>query len=168
MILAVAKNLKELEVFLKQKIATALGETGKNVVERVVREHIDHDVYQAYSPKEYDATGDLRESVFTKSPQIKNNNIEVVIKHNTDEIHSKSPNQHYSVVDKYERKDVSDWIPYLVHEGKTHPLWGDNGEAYLQPRPYMDNAREELEQSKEHVDDLISELKKQGLDAKKL
>jgi len=160
------KNWNELVELLKFKVANAMENTGKNVVERVAREHVDSDVYQAYTPKVYEATFELRDSIYTKSADIKNNNIEVVIKHNTDNIVSNSPNQHYSVVESYSPKDVSDWIPYIVHEGKTANIWGDGGE-YLDPRPYMDNAVEELKQTKEHIDDLVNELKKQGLNAKK-
>lgn len=164
--MAQVKNFKELEQLLKIKVAEALEQTGKKVVERVAREHVDSDVYQAYDAKVYEASFELRDSIFAKSADIKNNTIEVVIKHNTDKIYSNSPNQHYSVVDSYNPKDVSDWIPWIVHEGKTANIWRDDG-AYLRPRPYMDNAREELEQSKEHVASLISELKKLGLNAKK-
>jgi hypothetical protein len=164
-----ANGWTELEAIIKQKVASSLEKTGKNVVERVVKEHIDSDVYRAYTPKEYEATFELRDSVFTKSAQIKNNDIEVVVKHNTDEIQAHSPNQHYSVVDGYSPKDVSDWIPYIVSEGKTANIWGsDSDAAYLHPRPYMDNARDELEQSKEHVDDLVKNLRAAGLDAKKV
>lgn len=161
------RNLKDLEKVLKPIIAEALEETGKEVVERVAREHVDKDVYQAYSPKVYESTFELRDSIFTKSADIKNNTIEVVIKHDTDKINSYAPNQHYSVVDSYSRKDVSDWIPWIVHEGKTADIWGDGG-TYLQPRPYMDNAKDELEQTKEHVDDLVKRLKSLGLNAKRI
>ena len=146
------RNLKDLKKVLKPIIAEALEGTGENVVERVAREHVDSDVYQAYSPEVYESTFELRDSIFTKSADIKNDTIEVVIKHDTDKINSYAPNQHYSVVDNYSRKDVSDWIPWIVHEGKTFNLWNDSG-AYLKPRPYMDNAVDELEQSKEHVAD---------------
>jgi hypothetical protein len=162
-----AKNWAELEVILKQKIAQSLEKTGKNVVERVAKEHVDSDVYRAYTPKEYEATFELRDSIRTKSARIKNNNIEVEIKHDTSLINSTAPNQHYSVVDNYSPRDVSDWIPYLVHEGKTYDLWNDGDAAYLRPRKYMDNARNELEQSKEHVDDLVKNLKAEGLNAKR-
>lgn len=161
------RNLKDLKKVLKPIIAEALEKTGEEVVERVAREHVDKDVYQAYSPEVYEATFELRDSIFTKSADIKNNTIEVVIKHDTNKINSYAPNQHYSVVDNYPRKDVSDWLPWIVSEGKTANIWGDSG-AYLKPRPYMDNAREELEQSKEHVDDLVKRLRALGLNAKRI
>jgi hypothetical protein len=167
--MATAKNWAELEVLLKQKIAKALGKTGKNVVERVAKEHVDSDVYQAYSPSVYEASFDLRESIHSGNADINGNSIEVTVTHNIDEIHSEAPNRHYSVVDSYSPRDVSDWIPYLVSEGKTANIWGsDSNTAYLNPRPYMDNAKEELEQSKEHVDDLVKNLRAEGLNAKRI
>lgn len=167
--MSTANNWAELEALLVQKVAKALEKTGKNVVERVVKEHIDSDVYKAYVPKVYNASFELRESVHSNNAQVSGNSIEVVVDHNLDEIQPHSPNQHYSVVDGYSPTDVSDWIPYLVHEGKTANIWGsDSDAAYLNPRPYMDNAKMELEQSKEHVDDLVNELKKQGLNAKRI
>lgn len=161
------RNLKDLKKVLKPIIAEALEKTGEEVVERVAREHVDKDVYQAYDAKVYDATFELRDSIFTKSADIKNDTIEVVIKHDTNKINSYAPNQHYSVIDSYSPRDVSDWIPWIVHEGKTANIWGDGG-AYLKPRPYMDNARDELEQSKEHVDDLVKRLKALGLNVKRI
>ena len=157
------RTIKELQEYLKKEIADSMLKAGK-VAERVVREHVDKDVYQAYSPSVYEATFELRESLFTKTPQIKNNIIEVEVKHNTDLINSYEPNQHHSVVEDYNPQDVSDWIPYIVHEGKTANIWGDSSDAaYLKPRPYFDNAREELEQSKEHVEALKNDLRSKGI-----
>jgi hypothetical protein len=162
-----AKSWAELEVLLTQKIASALEKTGKNTVERVAKEHVDSDVYRAYTPKVYETSFDLRESIHAGNAEIKGNEITVETKHNYDEIHSEAPNRHYSVVEDYSPRDVSEWIPYIVHEGKTFNLWNDDG-AYLGRRPYMDNAREELEQSKEHVDDLVRNLRAEGLNAKRI
>jgi hypothetical protein len=157
------RSIKELNNYLKKQIADSMQKAGE-VAERVVREHVDKDVYQAYKPEQYETTFELRESLFTKTPKIKNDTIEVEVKHNTDLINSHEPNQHHSVVESYEPQDVSDWIPYIVHNGKTANIWGDDpNTAYLKPRPYFDNAREELEQSKEHVEALKNDLRRKGI-----
>jgi len=157
------RTIKELNEYIKKQLAASMQKVGETA-ERVVREHVDSDVYRAYTPKEYEATFELRESLHTKTPRIKNDVVEVEVKHNTDNIHSYEPNQHHSVVENYNPQDVSDWLPYLVHEGQTHNLWGDNSDAaYLKPRPYFDNAKKELEQSKEHVETLKRELNAKGI-----
>lgn len=157
------RTIKELQEYLKKEIADSMKKAGE-VAERVVREHVDSDVYLAYMPKKYEATFELRESLFTKTPKIKNNTIEVEVKHDTDKINAHLPNQHHSVVEDYNPQDVSGWIPYIVHEGKTDNIWGDSSDAtYLKPRPYFDNAKKELEQSKEHVEALKDDLRSKGI-----
>ena len=157
------RTIKELNEYIKKQLAASMQKVGETV-ERVVREHVDKDVYQAYSPKVYEQTFELRESLHTKTPRVKNDVVEVEVKHNTDLIHSYEPNQHHSVVEDYNPQDVSAWIPYLVSEGQTYNLWDDNSDAaYLKPRPYFDNAKKELEQSKEHVETLKRELNARGI-----
>ncbi len=162
--MATANNWKELEALLKQKIAKAMVKEGEFLKEKV-QERIEEDVYKSYSPTYYERSGDLKRSVFSKTPKVKNNSIEVEVKHNTDEINSNSPNQHYSVVDGYSPSDVSDWIPYLVTQGKTHPLWGEN--VYTRPRDYFENTKKQLESSGEHIDKMVEYLRAEGLNAKK-
>ncbi len=159
-----ASTWKQLEEMLLLKIQNAMVKEGEFLKEKV-EGNVDKMVYDAYNPKEYERTGQLKNSLFTKTPKIKNKTVEVEVKHDTDKIDSIAPNQHYSVVEKYPRKDVSDWIPYLVISGKTHPLWGEG--VFTEPRDYIEKTKTELEGSKEHVDELVKNLIAEGLDARK-
>jgi hypothetical protein len=156
------KSWKELDRAILSKIAEAMSEVGKDMVEEV-QKSIRDEVY-IYHPKEYQTTGDLHDSVYSKSPDIKNKNVEIVIKHDTDKINSRQPNQHYSVVEDYDPSDVSDWIPYLVHEGQSGKIFGDG--FWTKPRRYMDKTVEDLRNNKKHVKRLVEHLNSVGVKAK--
>lgn len=156
-------SFAELNKLLKEKIAEAMVKEGKFLEEKV-KENVDEVVY-SYSQKVYERTGQLRDSLYAKTPKIKNQTIEVEVKHNTDLIESTPPNQHYSVVDSYSRKDVSDWMPYIVIGGHSGDVFGEG--AWTQRRDYIQKTKDDLRSSGEHVDKLVRYLREVGLNAKK-
>ncbi len=138
----------------------ALEGTGKKT-EDVVKKRIDTDVYDVGDPKEYIRTFELRESI--KSSNIKSSGdiAEVEIKHDTSLIHSNpSLNQHASAIDGSSSVDS---IAEIVHDGKSGKLFGQG--FWTKKRPYMDNAKEEMEDGK-YKQFMMEELKRMGYKVK--
>ncbi len=137
---------------------------GKDVVEKV-QEHITDDVYGAYSPREYLASGDFLESVISTNPEIAGNEVSITIKHDPQLMNMQDPWYHQSVIDG---RDSRESLPEIIHEGKTYNLWrhDPSTHAYLQPRPYMKNTEEELKDTRKHVKDMVRYLRAMGLDAR--
>lgn len=149
-------NLKQVLSKLKNNTGNIVEKDVAPVLVDVVKKRIDDDVY-SYDPIEYERTNELKESVINTNAEINGNNISVQIKHDTNLINSYSPNQHMSAING---EDSSDIIPYIVHEGKSGKIFGEG--VWTEPRPYMDNAREEIESSKMHTKIIKDKLKNIG------
>lgn len=134
----------------------ALKGAGNKTVD-VVKDRVDKDVYEAGSPIEYSRTYELRESLVADDFKASGNIAEITIKHDTSQIHSTAPNQHYSVVDGSSSVES---IAEIVHDGKSGHIFGSSG-YWVKPRPYMDNAKEIMKDGK-YRDFMKDELKKQG------
>lgn len=157
--MATVKSWSDLEKALRQARDKALEGTGDKTKE-LVKDRIDKDVYSVATPSEYIRTYELRESVQLSDVTSNGNVAEIEIGHDTNLIGSYEPNQHYSVVDGSSSVDS---IAEIVHDGKSGLIFG-NG-YWTKPRPYMDNAKEEMEDGK-YKEFMIEELKKQGINAK--
>ena len=154
------KTWKELERMLTKVVANTMPAVGDKTAE-LVKDRIDKDVYNAGTPSEYIRTYELRESVEAGGKvSVSNRSVEIEVGHNPTEIGSYEPNQHYSVVDG---SHSADSIAEIVHDGKSGKIFG-NG-YWTEKRPYMSNAKEELENG-EYKKMMIEELKKRGIDAK--
>ena len=170
-ILAKVSSYSALLAELQKARDKALKGAGEKAVD-VAKDRVDKDVYATYNPKQYNRTGQLRDSIDASEVKSSGNTAEVKISHNTDEIHATPPNQHYSVVDG---KSSVESIAEIVHNGRTGAIgqsgywkdapWYDEGDAFAVPRPYMDNAREELENGK-YKNFMKEELIKQGYKVK--
>lgn len=168
--MATVKTYKELEKALMKARDKALKGTGEKT-KVLVKDRIDKDVYDTYTPNSYERSYDLRESVEPSDIRSKGNISEVKISHNEDKIRSVG-NQHRSVVDG---RSSSHSIAEIVHNGKTGAIyqsgywkdapWYRSDDTFAKPRPYMDNAKKEMEDGK-YKEFMIEQLKKQGLDAK--
>ncbi len=158
-----ASSWKEIELMLQLKISEAMNEDnlGKDIKDNVEK-RIQEDVYSAYTPKDYQRTGEFGKSVVSTTPVVAGNSIEITIKHNPNLMNMKSPWYHQSVVDG---RDSRFSLPEIIHGGKTFDLWGHSGAGYLGKRPYMDNTVAELKSSKNHVKKLVKHLRALGLDA---
>ena len=143
------RNAKDLEKVLKLVAKNALEDTGKKTT-KLVKDRIDKDVYGKFEPSEYIRTYELRESVAPSDVEDKGDSAELSIEHDFDKIGSYAPNQHYTVGKKYAERygtDSSEYIPWYVHDGKSGDIFGSDGE-YMKPRPYMDNAKDDMENGK--------------------
>lgn len=143
------RNAKDLEKVLKLIAKNALEDTGKKTT-KLVKDRIDKDVYGKFEPSEYIRTYELRESVAPSDVEDKGNSIEISIEHDFDKIGSYPPNQHYTVGKKYAERygtDSSKYVPWYVHDGESGDIFGSEGE-WMEPRPYMDNAKDDMKNGK--------------------
>lgn len=156
------QQLKLIEQKLQNKLAVGMKTVGKFTEEKV-KNHIDTDVYGAGQPNEYNRTLELRESVKSSEPIVTNNSVSVEVKNDSNLIHSEPENFiHGSLY--YSPNDASSYVAELVHEGTSGPLFGDG--YWRKKRPFMDNARNELIQTGEHIRVLKKSLIMQGLNVK--
>lgn len=149
------RTYKDLEKVLKKAAEKALKDSGKDATE-LVKKRIDEDVYGVAEPDEYLRTYELRESVEPSGVKSKGNTFELEVGHNTDKIGSYEPNQHMSVVDG---TSSVGYVADIVHNGKSGKIFGEG--YWTKKRPYMDNAKEELEDGK-YKEYMKDSLTKQG------
>lgn len=134
-----AKNLKELakqiEYMTKKAIQRENSKVKKVAIE-TGKEHVQEDVYDAYDPKVYPRTGQLKESWVTENTQ------DGIVLYNT-------------------RRDGDKYIPEVVETGIGYDYTG-YGYAYESPRPFIKNTKKDLENSKVR-DALKEDLKSLGI-----
>lgn len=157
--MATVKSWSDLEKALRHARDKALEGTGEKAKE-LVKDRIDEDVYSVATPSEYIRTYELRESVQPSKVNSKGDIAELEVGHDTSLIGSYEPNQHYSVIDGSSSVDS---IAEIVHDGKSGLIFG-NG-YWTKPRPYMDNATEEMKDGK-YKDFMVEELNKMGIKTK--
>jgi len=154
--------LRELE---RARNRALMGASKK--AEQLVKDKIDSDVYGTYSSEGYSRTYQLRESVEASNVEVVGNKAVVFIEHNESKITS-SGNQHRSVVDGYSSASV---IANIVHNGFTGAIgqsgywksapWSKPEHTYANARPYMDNAKMEMQNGK-YRKFMIEQLRGQG------
>jgi hypothetical protein len=144
--MATANNMTELARLINQQIQQSLETDVAKKVISVAKEHVDKDVYSVYSPKVYSRTGKLKES-FKSNPIA--NGIEI---ENT-------------------RKDGDRYIPEIIEyghdassQGYEHPAYYSGGDNFIQPRPFIENTKKEIESGNIHVEELKKSLRSKGLD----
>lgn len=142
--MATAKNMKELAALINKQIKQSLkDDVGKKVVE-VAKEHVQTDVYNVYSPKEYERTGKLKESF--------------VVNETSDGIEIENT-----------RKDGNrDIVEIIEHghdesaQGYEYPVYYPDGDNYIQERPFIENTRQQIKKENIHVNELKKSLNKNG------
>lgn len=156
-----ATSYKDLEKALKKAMDKALVKAGKDT-KKLVQDKVDSDVYKKYSPKEYERTGDLRDSVTDFPLEKKGDKSSVTVKHDTDMM-SYNPGKFQHASPYWSPWNYTKYVPQTVNDGLSGGLFG-NG-AWRAPRPYFDNAVKDLEKGKfrEFMED---GLKQQGLKIK--
>lgn len=152
------QSLSALEVYLTKMIKDSMEDVGKKC-EVVVREKIEEEVYQnPVNPSTYERTRELKNSLIHTSPVQNGSEIITEIKHETDLIGSYSPNQHMSV---QTGEPFIEPLAEVVNYGKAGHIFGEG--YWTEPRPYMDDAREEIKQDKLHVQSLKESLRNKGI-----
>lgn len=125
------KGLNQDIIKASKKIAEAIDERAKSLVDEMV--------YNSYRPSEYQRTYQLRDSIQHTINKEKSG-VSINVFHNTNLIHyNEELYQHGSRFSG----DISDEIPWLVHEGKGGKLFGLNNPTRV-PRRYMDALAKEL------------------------
>ena len=130
-------NAHTIESFIKKLELTILDVVNNEVSDElvdIVKRHVEDDVYSKYEPTEYKRTKELKNSV-QKEVELRGDNIEININHDSNQLN-------YESILGQELDPQK--VPWLIEEGKIHPLFG-GGFSYLQPRPYMSNAKGEIE-----------------------
>lgn len=150
-------NLDDLQKHLMKEISNAMRNEVAGEAVEVVKDRIRKDV-ESHEPALYERTGELRESVQGKEEQISKNVSRLKIDHDTSKIRPQGENQHKSVVDGRPSNDV---LPEIVHDGKSGHIFGEG--FWTEPRPYMDNAKTEIETYNKHVNSLKKGLQRNGL-----
>lgn len=159
-LMAKVSSYSQLLIELQKARDKALKGAGDKTSE-LVKKRIDEDVYDAGTPSEYIRTYELRESIRSSDVKSSGNTAEVEVKHDTSLIHSNPTlNQHASAIDGSSSVDS---IAEIVHDGKSGGLFGQG--FWTQKRPYMDNAKEEMEDGK-YKQFMMEELKKMGYKVK--
>lgn len=123
-----------LALKLQSVIRDALeNEVSEKMVD-IVKEHVDKDVYAKYTPSEdgYKRTETLKESV-QRTVNSSNDGSEILIDHDDAKMN------YWSVLGDSVNQQG---IPRMIEDGTIHSLFG--GGFYLQPRPYMNNSKEEI------------------------
>lgn len=167
MLLLTFNNYESLEQHLLKIIADSMNDVAKRV-EDLLKQHVQTDVYNVgtsmgrkyYYNDTKQPTGQLKESVISTKPETKKNEVSSKIHHDSDKMEFK-PDSYLHGSNFYKPKDVRDWLPYLINEGKTGDLFGSMW-ANLR-RPYITNTYDELV-SKDLIRKwMIEALKKRGL-----
>lgn len=151
------RTYQDLEKVLKMAAKEALEDTGEETT-KLVKDRIDKDVYDVEpNPTEYIRTYELRESVEPSKIKDNGENLELEVGHNTDLIISNPDlNQHASAIDG---KSSVDSIAEIVNDGKSGLIFGRG--YWTKKRSYMDNAQQEMENSK-YKEMMKKNLEKQG------
>lgn len=132
-----------------------------------VQDGIQKEVYNKYSPKDYQRTGDLKRSVDT-NVSMSRNVTKAVIFHNTNLMSAVKPyagnneiGQHFSTF-AYSPMDYRQYVAETVNFGISagkKKKFGDG--VYARARPYFDNAQKIVE--KNFAKNLKASLKSSGL-----
>lgn len=134
-------NLKDLEKYIN-KMAKESMSKGHHVKDEVIetgKRHVDSDVYDVYTPKVYERTGQLKEQWETKET--------------IDGI---------AIYPSRRDEDTGKYIPEVIESGIGYDFSFEySGKA----RPFVENTRYELEANKDRVADALKkDMKSMGLD----
>ncbi|TPG68896.1 hypothetical protein EEL31_10385 [Brevibacillus laterosporus] len=128
------KSIDELNKYLAKQISESLNEVG-DATKNTMQKHVKTDVYDAYTPTQYDRTGQLR------------NDIEVKVKGNTVSI---SPI----------RRDGDKYIPTIIETGHGYDWKNSNIYQSKQKRPFVQNTENEIVKNDLHIKTMKKSLKK--------
>lgn len=135
-----------------------------------VKFKIDEIVYSSYSPKIYERTFELRDSIKCLNVTRETNEVKAEISHNLDLIHSYYPNKHHSV-NPHSTGDVSKFIPQIVinnqvgffigygADGKFHNIGGGRWRV---PKPYFRETIQYFDRSNNHINKMFEILRDNG------
>jgi hypothetical protein len=132
-----ANSFEALESIIKQVVIETVKNDLKDEAIKTVKEHIQSDVRNTYKPEVYERTYQLENSLIGNT-HINNSGSQILLTIEHDE-----NKMNYDSVMGYP-VDGNELVNWIV-SGDVYNLWSDDpSEAYLNPRPYMENAEEQL------------------------
>lgn len=138
-------SLKDLERYLNRQIQQSLETDVASKVVKVAQDHVQSDVYDVYKPKQYQRSGELKKSFDVKPVP---NGIEIE--------NTRTENG----------RDIPEIIEYghdKSKQGYEYPKYYRDGDNFIQPRPFIENTRRQIEQENIHVNELKKSLMSKGL-----
>ncbi|ATF13695.1 hypothetical protein A616_17405 [Brevibacillus brevis X23] len=135
------RNLNELNRFLNNQVKQSLVKDVGVKVKQVMQEHVVDDVYDAYSPTQYERTGELAKEIDVKQCI---NGVEI------------TPT----------REDNGRYIPSIIESGQGYSWKGSEIYSTQQKRPFVENTRREIVEKNIHVEELRKSLRMRGFEVK--
>lgn len=155
-------DLEKMMKYVKDIARESLVDTGKEIVEDVIKDEIDKAVY-SIPEGGYKRTYDLRESMESFPLKDNGNEFEIDIMHNTTKIRSIPEDFTHGSL-HWSPRNYSKFLGRTVHDGLSGGLFGtDDKLHWRQPKPYMDNSIDRLNKGKEHVKFMKRNLNKRGI-----
>ncbi len=165
-------SIEELEEYMLEQTKLAMdGNDGLgNYISDCVKDKVDEIVYSSYSPKTYERTFELRDSIKCLNVMRDANQITAEINHDLDLIHSYYPNKHHSV-SPYETENVSKFIPAIVINNKAGFFMGYGVDGryhnigdgkWRVPKPYFKKTIQDFEKSSRHISKMLEILRSNG------
>lgn len=110
-------------------------------VKQVMQDHVESDVYDAYSPTQYERTGKLKSEIAIK-PIINGAEISPI------------------------REEDGRYIPSIVESGQGYSWKGSEIYKTRQKRPFVENTKHEIVEKNIHVEELRKSLRMRGFEVK--
>lgn len=150
------KTLKDLlnSKILTDAIEDSLAEEVADIVCDIQLEHIQTDVYNAYSPVIYSRRGDEGGLGDRSNIDVLVSDKELVIENNT------SKDERYGI------NPTDKSLTEIIVTGDGYMFTGKGDGAYLQPRDFIGNTKEDLRQNKQHIKAMKKGLKRNGMNVK--
>ena len=154
-----------LERLINQEVFYAMKIVG-NDIKTIIADYVKRKVYDAISPRSYDRTGDLLNSLDVSEVKKIGNFYEVTIFFNTDFIHSNLVeggwNQHMNAngSETWRGIPVNELIPVFIEYGVENSLWDRDG---IESMEYVRNM---LAKTDRHLKVIARVLKMRGFNVK--
>ena len=155
--LSIESQLKAIEKKLKSKIQDALLHEVTDTVKETMLGHIKRDVYDQYSPVDSEIGYKRR---LTTDGLADEGNIDAKIKGNTLIVENNTMSNEDYLPDGKKPYKIAGVIEYGNGE------YGVYDYKNIGDRPFIENTREDLRESGEHIDALKRGLKRQNIDVK--
>ena len=152
-------SIAELQRVMMEQVKDAMENTSHWLINEV-KDVVDKTVYDAYNPDVYDRTDTLINSIDITDTKGSNRYYSLTVGH--------QPSYWHSI-----GEGVIDYVPYIVHYGKTGTYvgMGENqhgqyvyhsiqpkGTPYGRPRPYMDRAVKSLKSRNKYLRHLVANI----------
>ena len=165
-------SIEELEEYILNQTKLAISENDGlgDYIADAIRSKVDEIVYSSYSPKIYERTFELRDSIKCLNVTREAKEIIAEINHNLDLIHSYYPNQHNSV-SPHNTDDVSKFISAIVINNQVgffmrygvDERFHNIGEGkWRVSKPYFRETIEDFGKNSNHINKMFEILRDNG------